>query len=148
MISKKTLLEDLENRDKVLFCEAPDAYYINDLNGVFLDGNKAAERLTGYKKEELIGKNFLNLKLLSLNQIPKAVKLLKLNKKGLPTGPDEFVLSTREGNILNVEISTYPTEISGKKVVLGIARDISRHIELERKIQNINQENVQRNLQV
>jgi diguanylate cyclase (GGDEF)-like protein/PAS domain S-box-containing protein len=140
MISKKTLLEDLENRDKVLFCEAPDAYYINDLNGVFLDGNKAAERLTGYKKEELIGKNFLNLKLLSLNQIPKAVKLLKLNKKGLPTGPDEFVLSTREGNILNVEISTYPTEISGKKVVLGIARDISRHIELERKIQNINQE--------
>ena len=75
-----------------------------------------------------------------LNQIPGALKLLTQNKKGLPTGPDEFVLNDRDGNKIIVEISTYPTEISGRKVILGIARDVSRHIELERKIQNINQE--------
>ncbi len=140
MDSKNILLEELDNRGKILFNEAPDAYYISDLSGVFLDGNKAAELLTGYKKEELIGKNFLTLKLLPLNQIPGALKLLTQNKKGLPTGPDEFVLNDRDGNKIIVEISTYPTEISGKKVILGIARDVSRHIELERKIQNINQE--------
>ena len=68
-------LDEVENKFKKIFYEAPDAYYICNLKGVFLDGNKAAEELTEYKKEELIGKSFVNLKILPLNQIPKAIKL-------------------------------------------------------------------------
>jgi PAS domain-containing protein len=44
---------------RLLFECAPDAYYLNDLKGTFIDGNKVAEELTGFKKEELIGKSFL-----------------------------------------------------------------------------------------
>jgi PAS domain-containing protein len=86
-------LKDSEERLKILFDYAPDAYYINDLKGNFVDGNKAAERVIGYKKEELIGKSFLKLNLLTLADIPKAAKTLAKNIIGKPTGPDEFILN-------------------------------------------------------
>jgi PAS domain S-box-containing protein/putative nucleotidyltransferase with HDIG domain len=124
-------LKDSEERLKILFDYAPDAYYINDLKGKFVDGNKVAERLTGYKREELIGKSFLKLKLLSLADLPKAVKLLANNLRGLPTGPDEFVLNRKDNSKVIVEISTYPVKIKGKNLVLGLARDITKRKKAE-----------------
>ncbi len=118
-------IKEPEERLKILFDYAPDAYYINDLKGKFIDGNKAAERLMGYKKEELIGKSFLKLNLLSLTDIPKTVKLLAKNLRGQPTGPDEFVLQRKDKSKVTVEISTYPVKIKERTLVLGMARDIS-----------------------
>ena len=77
--SRKTIEEALkksEERLKVIFESAPDAYYLNDLQGNFIGGNKAAEKLVGYNSKELIGKNMLQVKLLPVNQIPIAAKLL------------------------------------------------------------------------
>ena len=124
-------LKDSEDRLKILFDYAPVAYYISDLKGNFIDGNKAAERVIGYKKEELIGKSFLELKLLSPTDLPKAVKLLANNLRGLPTGPDEFVLNRKDNSKVMVEISTYPVKIKEKTLVLGIARDITERKKAE-----------------
>ena len=44
-------LKSSEKRLKILFEFAPDAYYLSDLKGNFVDGNGAAEELTGYKRE-------------------------------------------------------------------------------------------------
>jgi PAS domain S-box-containing protein len=118
-------LKDSEEYLKILFDYAPDAYYISDLKGKFIDGNKAAEKLMGYKKEELIGKSFLKLNLLTLAAIPKAAKLLVKNLRGQPTGPDEFVINRKDNSKVTVEISTYPVKIKERTVVLGIARDIT-----------------------
>jgi len=126
-------LRDSEERLKILFDYAPDACYINDLKGKFIDGNKAAERVIGYKREELIGKSFLKLKLLSFSEIPKAAKLLTKNLRGLPTGPDEFVLNRKDNSKVIVEISTYPVKIKGKTLVLGIARDITERKQAEQQ---------------
>jgi len=132
-------LQDSEEYLKILFDYAPDAYYINDLKGKFIDGNKVAERLTGYKREELIGKSFLKLKLLSLTDLPKAVKLLANNLRGLPTGPDEFVLNRKDNNKVMVEISTYPVKIKGKTLVLGISRDITERKKMEERERHFKQ---------
>jgi PAS domain S-box-containing protein len=127
-------LADLKERLNVLFLYAPDAYYLNDLKGTFIDGNKAAERITGYSKTELIGKSFLKLSLLPRSQIPKAAKLLAMNALGKPTGPDELMLHRKDGTKVPVEIRTYPAKIKGKTVVLGIARDITERKEAERTV--------------
>ena len=127
-------LQDSEEYLKMLFDYAPDAYYVNDLKGNFIDGNKAAERLTGYKREELIGKSFLKLKLLSLADIPKAAKLLVKNLRGQPTGPDELVLNRKDNSKVTVEISTYPVKIKGKTLILGIARDVTKRKQAEEKL--------------
>ena len=118
-------LKNSEERLKILFEYAPDAYYLNDLKGTFVDGNKAAEETIGYKREELIGKSFLKLKLLSPMQVLKAASLLAKNLRGKPTGPDEFILNRRDGTQVTVEISTFPVKIKGRTLVLGIARDIT-----------------------
>ena len=127
-------LKEREERLQLIFEYAPDAYYLSDLKGTFIDGNKAAEELTKYKKEELIGKSFLKLKLLSTDQIPKAAALLAKNALGRATGPDEFTMTCKDGSKVNVEIRTYPVKIKTKFLVLGIARDITERIESEKQL--------------
>src|SRR5665648_844469 len=121
-------LQDSEEYLKILFDYAPDAYYVNDLKGNFTDGNKAAERLTGYKREELIGENFLKLKLFSPINILKITKLLVKSLEGQSTGPDEFVLNRKDNSKVTVEISTYPIKIKGRTLVLGMVSNITQLI--------------------
>ena len=130
----ETQLKDSEEKMQIIFENAPDAHYLSDLKGVFLDGNKAAEMLTGYKKDALIGKSFLTLNLLPMNQIPKAAALLAKNLIGLPTGPDEFVLNKKDGASVTVEIRTNLVKIKGRTVVLGNVRDITERKKLEREL--------------
>ena len=130
-------LRSSEERLKILFDFAPDAYYLNDLKGNFVDGNRAAEALMGYNKEELIGKSFLSLKLLSRKQILKATKLLTKNLLGKPTGPDEFVLNRKDGTQVPVEIRTFPVKIKDQTRVLGIARDITERKKAEEEIRSL-----------
>ncbi|GAF78314.1 unnamed protein product, partial [marine sediment metagenome] len=119
-------LKSSEERLKILFESAPDAYYLNDLKGNLIDGNQAAVDLMGYTKEKLIGKSFLKLKILSVKEILKASKLLLKNVQGKGTGPDEFILNRKDGSQVPVEIRTYPVKIKDETVVLGIARDITK----------------------
>jgi PAS domain S-box-containing protein len=130
-------LKTSEERLKVLFEFAPDAIYINDLKGNFIDGNKAAEKLTGYKREELIGKSFLKLKLLSMDQIPKAAALLAKNALRKATGPDEFIMQRKDGTHVAVEISTFPVKIKKQIFALGIARDITERRQAEENIKQL-----------
>ncbi len=130
-------LKESEDRFKQLFEYAPDSYYLIDLEGNFIDGNRAAEDLTGYQREELIGKNFIETGLLSAEQIPKSVELLKQNVKGKTTGPEEYTLKRKDGVEVIVEIKTLPTKIGDKDIVLGIARDITEQKRLEAKFQQV-----------
>lgn len=135
-ITERKLTEEAlissEERLKIIFESAPDAYYLSDLKGNFLDGNKAAEEMIGLKKEDLIGKSFLSLKLLNIKDVPKATKALAKNVMGKKTGPDEFLLNRKDGIKIPVEISTYPVKIKNKTVVLGIARDITERNQAEK----------------
>ena len=116
---------------RVLFDYAPDAYYLSDLKGTFFDANNMAEEITGYNKEELIGKNFFKLKIISTKQIPKIIKLLFRNARGLSTGPDDIKFCKKDGNEVMLEIRTFPVKLSGKTLVLGIARDVTKRKQLE-----------------
>jgi PAS domain S-box-containing protein len=133
-IERKRAEEDMkssEERLRLLFEYAPDAYYLSDLKGHFIDGNREAERTLGYNKEELIGKNFLSLKILSPSQLPKAAALLAKNAMGRSTGPDEFVLHRKDGSQVIAEIRTYPIKMNAQTLVLGIARDITERKKAE-----------------
>ena len=140
-------LRQSEERLKILFEYAPDAIFLNDTKGNFVDGNKAAEEMVGYAKEELIGKNVYETGLLSEGQVPKAVKNLEEIAMGKPTGPDEFTLKRKDGSYVIVEIRTFPVRIGNQTLGLGIARDITERKkselsqnELITKVDKINRE--------
>jgi len=128
-------LQESEERFKILFEFAPDAYYLHDLKGTLIDGNRTAEELIGCKKGDMIGKNILDLKLLPPQQIPQAAAILAKNAQGQATGPDEFTLNRKDGTQVAVEITTFPVKIQGQAVVLGLARDVTerKRVEEERE---------------
>ena len=128
-------LRESEARFKTLFESAPDTYYLNDLKGTFLDGNRASEVLTGYLREELIGENFLSINLLPPEDIRRTAKLLERSVRGEATGPDELILNRKDGSQVPIEIRTYPVRIKDQTVVLGIARDISERKRNEKALQ-------------
>lgn len=108
-----------------LFEFAPDAYYIADETGAFVDVNKAAQDLFGLEKELILGKSFLKLKILAPNQIHKAARNLAINILGKPSEPEEYVIQRKDGRQIPVEISTRPVKLNEKNMLFGIVRDIT-----------------------
>jgi PAS domain S-box-containing protein len=118
----------------------PTGIYINDMKGVFLYGNRRAEKIVGYKREELVGKNMTEVLLLDVKGVAKALKLLALNRLGKETGPDEFKLNRKDGGKSIVIIRTTPVTIGNRKVVIGMVEDITERKELEDKLKERNEE--------
>ena len=65
-------LRESEERFRVLFEHAPDPFFIMKTDGALIGGNKAGEKFTGYKDGELVGKNILEIDLISAEDLPKA----------------------------------------------------------------------------
>ena len=105
---------------------APEGVYMCDLDGNFLYGNSKSEEIIGYRREELIGKKFLELNILTENSLNKATQMLQENMKGKSsTGPNEIELISKEGRLIPVEINTSLVRRMGQEIVLGFARDIT-----------------------
>jgi PAS domain-containing protein len=51
-------LRESEERYRELFENARDAIYVHDLEGTYIRINRAAERLSGYTRKEIVGHNF------------------------------------------------------------------------------------------
>jgi PAS domain S-box-containing protein len=111
---KEEILRESEERFKRLIENAPTAIYVNDLKGNFLDGNKAAEKMLGYSREELIGKNMLQIGIIDEESIPQVIKELTENLHGQKTGPSEYVLKGKDGSCITAEISSFSNRKAGK----------------------------------
>jgi len=140
MVAARNLAEEAlresENKFKTLFEFAPDAYYLHDTNGMFIEGNRTAEALLGYKRVEVIGRNFIDAGILPANQIDKAARILRKGHKRKRAGANELTLSTRDGTEITVEVSSIPIRLEGKKVFLGIARDVTERKRLEENLRH------------
>jgi len=118
-------LRDSEEQFRDSLENAPDGVYMNDLEGNFLYGNRKCEEMIGYRREELIGKNFLQLNILPESSLARAAEILQENINGKSTGPDEIELIRKDGRIVPVEINSGILPRNGQHVVLAFARDIS-----------------------
>jgi len=127
-------LRESEERLKILFESAPDAIYLIDSEGRFVDCNRAAMELIGFAKDEVIGKSLAEMDLLSVGQLSKAKDNLKKVVTGKLSGPNEYTLKRKDGTHISVEVRTFPVKIGGEMLTLGIARDITEHKRTEKEL--------------
>ena len=124
-------LENSKKRLKILFDFAPDPSFLLDLEGNILDGNHAAEKMSGYLKDEIIGMNIMTQELIPASQALKAKASLAKSAMGNPVARDEYTINRRDGTQIEMEISTYPVKIDRESQVLCIGRDITERKRME-----------------
>ena len=96
-----------------------------DLQGNFLDVNRSTEELSGYDRQELIGRNFQSLPLLDDRQNLMMAALLQQATHGEILGPVEHTLNRKDGGQVIIEAKGLPLQRQGKNLLLVIARDIT-----------------------
>jgi PAS domain S-box-containing protein len=130
-------LRESEERFRILFEKAPDGIYLHDLEGIVIDGNKAAEEITGYQKAELIGESILATGLIIASDAPKVKQILARITSGRPTGPDELTLRQKNGSLISIETRGFPLKIGGQSLLLGVMRDITERKHMENSLREI-----------
>jgi PAS domain S-box-containing protein len=128
-------LRESEEKFRASLENAPDAIYMFDLEGNFLYGNRRCEEITGYRREELTGKNWLKLSILPRDRLDRAARLLQANIQGNSTGPDEFTLISKDGRAVPVEINTSLLPQGDKSIVMVFVRDITGRKQMADELQ-------------
>ena len=118
-----------------LFERASEAYYLLDLEGRFVSGNRAAENLVGYSRDELIGKHIATSGLVSGTHEFKARTALTKNLHGSEVDNVELLLNHKNGGQVPIELRAFPVEYSGRMLILGMACDISERKRMEEELQ-------------
>jgi len=123
----------LANAFECLFENASDAIYILDMHGNFVAVNCKAEELTGFKREEFIGKSFK--KIIPPRSYLRAARgfLDVIRGKSIRL---ELELKTAAKKTVLVEVTSTPFISNGKTVgTLGIVRDITERKKAEKALQ-------------
>ncbi|MCK4224750.1 MAG: PAS domain S-box protein, partial [candidate division Zixibacteria bacterium] len=97
---------------------APDSIVAVDLKGNITYCNKATEILTGYTKEELIGKHFNRVGWIKNKDIPHYSKLFKEFLNGKKVAPFEMQVRHKDGKLFWIEVHISRIKARGK--VTGI----------------------------
>ncbi|MDP2044756.1 MAG: PAS domain S-box protein, partial [Deltaproteobacteria bacterium] len=124
-------LAESEERFRMLFEYAPDAYILADMQGEIIDCNQATEKLAGYGREELVGNNFACLPWLDFRQQVRLADLLAQTARGEVMGPVDFTLTRKDGGEVIAEGMSLPLYIQGQNLVMTIIRDITARQQAE-----------------
>jgi len=103
---------------------SPDAVVITRLaDGEILEVNDACTKLTGYQREELIGKTTLELNIYDADDREEIVSRLKKEGKYVNF---ESILRRKDGKVLNTLSSAVVLEIMSESCIFGIFHDITK----------------------
>jgi len=99
--SKKAEETAKESEEKwhSLFEMAPDGIATIDMKGVIMSVNSAFLRLTGYEREDIVGKRFTKLQTIKPKDIPKYLKLMISALRGRLPEPFEYSYVRKDGAI-------------------------------------------------
>jgi len=124
---KKTqeALEESRKHFQTLFDIMVDPVVIVDGKGKFLEITDKIEEITGYKKEELLGKNFFKTKVVTAKSKAILIKNLSKRMMGMKVAPYEIEVLTKDGRKLPYEVNAAKIEYKGKTADMVIFRDVT-----------------------
>ena len=126
-------IKESEERYRDLTESSPEAIIVH-FGGKILFANKAASTLLGYDKpDEMLGKNIMSF----LHPDYRATVIERINKitvlnKEVPIAEEKFI--KKDGEYIDVEVTSLPFSYRGNTAVQVIARDISFRKEAEKAL--------------
>jgi two-component system cell cycle sensor histidine kinase/response regulator CckA len=125
-------LRESEERYRELFENSKDALYVHNMSGQYTSVNRAAEKLSGYPREEIIGKYFWDFVPPEYTKQVRENLCKKLEEVGETTYEVEMI--TKQGSRIPVEVSSHLIYEEGLPVgVQGSVRDITERKQARRR---------------
>jgi PAS domain S-box-containing protein len=135
-------LRESEQKFRDIFNNTTDAIHLHEIRddgtpGKFTDINDVASRLLQYTKEEMLAKTPLDITTGYHNPPIETVF-----EEQRTTGSAKFETEhwRKDGTIIPVEVNTHVVVIDGKKVMLGVVRDITERKKAEALLKQFNEE--------
>jgi PAS domain S-box-containing protein len=131
-----------EQKFRDIFNNTTDAIHIHGIGddgrpGKFTDINDVACRMLGYTREEMLAKTPLDISTGYHN--PPLERIFEEQRTtGIARFETEF--RAKDGTIIPVEVNTHVVTIQGKKVMLGVVRDITERKKAEALLKRFNEE--------
>ena len=120
----ETALRESEERYRELFENAKDAIYVHDLDGTYIKINRAAEELSGYSREEIVGHKFTEF--VAEEHLQSVQESFCAKFEDQDETSYEVDVIAKDGRRVPVEVSSRAIYENGVLVgVQGMARDIT-----------------------
>lgn len=116
---------ELEGRFEAIIASSDDAIISKDLNGVVHSWNRSAERMFGYRAEEIIGKSITIL--FPPDRLDEEPKILEQLRRGQRVDHFETVRVCKDGRKLDISVTISPIKGPAGQIigVSKVARDIT-----------------------
>jgi len=122
-------IAESETKYKTAFKTSPDAVNINRRDGRFVDINDGFTQLTGFTREDVIGKTSIEMDLWAIPEDRE--KLIRALKENGYVENLESAFRCKDGSLKTGLMSARFITINNEPHILSITRDITRHLQME-----------------
>ncbi len=133
-------LEKTKGHFQMLFNTMVDPVVIVDSRGKFLEITDRVEEITGFKKEELLGKSFVRTNIVTGKSKRTLLKSLIKRMAGIKLVPYEVEVLTKDGEKIPFEVNAAKIDYMGKSADMVVFRNISDRKKAEEKLKKKNEE--------
>lgn len=128
-------LKEVKSHFETLFNFVADPVVIVNGKGKLLEVTDRVQEITGFKKEDLVGKNFMKINLLTAKSKAIAIKNLAKRMMGMKIVPYEVEVLTKEGKKMPYEINAARIDYRGKPADMVVFRDITGRKKIQEELQ-------------
>jgi len=128
-------LKEAKSHFETLFNVVVDPVVIIDGKGKILEITNRAQEVIGYNREELVGKSFLKMNLLTAKSKAIAIKNLAKRIMGMKIVPYEIEMLTKDGKKISFEIKGARIDYRGKPADMVVLRDLTERKKTQEELQ-------------
>jgi len=115
-------------------------FYLTDAKGLFVTCNQAFERMFGYRRSELVGKNVAKLRLFPRRMAAVLQSNSSRFSSGKGTAFEEFEMLRKDGKHATVSIAFTPMKRSGKLELMSVAAEAGDRKRLENELNRVREQ--------
>jgi PAS domain S-box-containing protein len=131
-------LRESEKKYREIFELSPEAIVLLDRKGNILDVNARLQDWLGYRREEVVGKSFLDLPFLSKDDKSKVKAKFSQRMAGKKVSPYELSFYTKSGEKRVGRIVANPIHDANGEIIqdLGMISDITERVQAEQELKS------------